>query len=319
MPKRRSNCATDQIETSRPWPAAKLLASSGRVKGFGPRGYASVAKRGRIVDSTPLLEEPISPELVLVDRELAVRAREASPSPPWLLPVLAEARQRKEAAAAVAVEERSAADAPRREPEPSIWKHLRATAVFGCALVGLVALMALVLDLVPTSKGPTFVTARAEQAATPTPTGSSPEGRAGRGGKRPKPRGGVKPTAVPKTKTTPARSHTRSAVTTPAPKKAQKPKNRAAAKKVSKPTARAVAKVQRVFSWHRAAAAVYYQFYLRRGAATIYETRTVKLTAALPAGLKLRPGTYQALVRPAIPGDAGIVLGAAILEKTIRV
>jgi hypothetical protein len=76
--------------------------------------------------------------------------------------------------------------------------------------------------------------------------------------------------------------------------------------------------VQRVFSWHRAAAAVYYQFYLRRGAATIYQTRTVKLTAALPAGLKLRPGTYQALVRPAIPGDAGIVLGAAILEKTIR-
>jgi hypothetical protein len=45
----------------------------------------------------------------------------------------------------------------------------------------------------------------------------------------------------------------------------------------------------------------------------------VKLTAALPAGLKLRPGTYQALVRPAIPSDAGIVLGAAILEKTIRV
>jgi hypothetical protein len=35
--------------------------------------------------------------------------------------------------------------------------------------------------------------------------------------------------------------------------------------------------------------------------------------------MKLRPGTYQVLVRPAIPGDAGVILGDAIVTKTIRV
>ena len=263
------------------------------------------------MESTPLLEEPISPELVLVDRELAVRAREASPDPSWLLPVLAELQQREQAQPAAAVEERSAADVLRRQPPSPLWKHLRAIGLFGCLAIGLVALAALVLDLVPTSKGPTLGTGRAEPTASPTPTQSRGHRRAPHVTTRP--RAAVKPNVTPKRKTTPGKRATRPAASTSAPKKALEPKQAA------KPKARAVAKVQRVFSWHRAAAAVYYQFYLQRGAATIYQTRTVKLTAALPAHLKLRPGTYHALVRPAIPSDAGIVLGNAILEKTIRV
>lgn len=259
-----------------------------------------------------LLEEPISPDLVLVDRELAVRAREASPDPPWLLPVLAELQQREQAPPAVAVEERAAADALPPEPPAPLWKHLRATAVFGCLVIGLVALAALALDFVPTSNGPTLGTGRAEPAASSTPTQSRRHRRARHVEKRLRPRAAVKAKALPKTKTAPARSPTRPAVITRAPKRTPKPKA---------PTskARAVGKVQRLFSWHRAAAAVYYQFYLQRGATTIYQTRTVKLTAALPAHLRLRPGTYRAVVRPAIPSDAGIVLGAAVLEKTIRV
>lgn len=265
------------------------------------------------MESTPLLEEPISPELVLVDRELAVRAREASPDSPWLLPVLAELQHREQAQPAAAVEERSAADVLRRQPPSPLWKRLRATALFGCLVIGLVAFAALVLDLVPTSKGPTLGTGRAEPTASSTPTQSRGHRRARDVTKRPRPRAAVAPNIIPKRKTTQGKGATRPAASTSAPKKALEPKQ------APKPKARAVAKVPRVFSWHRAAAAVYYQFYLQRGATTIYQTRTVKLTAALPAHLKLRPGTYHALVRPAIPSDAGIVLGTAILEKTIRV
>jgi hypothetical protein len=58
---------------------------------------------------------------------------------------------------------------------------------------------------------------------------------------------------------------------------------------------------------------------LLRGAKTIYQTTTVKLRVELPAGLKLAPGAYRITVRPAVPADAGIILGAAIVDRTIRV
>jgi hypothetical protein len=104
------------------------------------------------------------------------------------------------------------------------------------------------------------------------------------------------------------------------PKRVRTRRRRSAlAPKPATTTPRALAKTQRVFSWRRRAAAVYYQFYFQRGATTIYQARTVKLSVALPARLKLRPGTYQVLVRPAIPSDAGVILGAAIIAKTIRV
>ena len=70
-----------------------------------------------------------------------------------------------------------------------------------------------------------------------------------------------------------------------------------------------------MFGWPRYPGAVYYQFYLQQGARTIYQARTVRPTAALPARLKVVPGTYRVLVRPAIPSDAGIILGAAIVDE----
>ena len=39
----------------------------------------------------------------------------------------------------------------------------------------------------------------------------------------------------------------------------------------------------------------------------------------LPARLTMWPGTYQLVVRPAVPSDNGIIVGAPILQKSIRV
>jgi len=74
-----------------------------------------------------------------------------------------------------------------------------------------------------------------------------------------------------------------------------------------------------VFNWRRFPGAVYYQFYLQRGSKTVFQVRTVQPTARLPARLKVLPGTYRVLVRPAVPSDAGIILGAAILGKRVTI
>ena len=67
------------------------------------RGYAAgLQVVRRIVGSTGVVEEPISSELVLVDQELARRARAELPDPPWLLPAVAELQERTRAEPAVA-------------------------------------------------------------------------------------------------------------------------------------------------------------------------------------------------------------------------
>ena len=46
-------------------------------------------------------------------------------------------QHREQAQPAAAVEERSAADVLRRQPPSPLWKRLRATALFGCLVIGL--------------------------------------------------------------------------------------------------------------------------------------------------------------------------------------
>ncbi len=255
-----------------------------------------------------LVEEPISAELVLVDRELARRARVALPDPPWLLPVLAEQRQQAEVAAPTGLsEQRSTRPTPRVARRPrrrSVTRHIAATLAGGCVLLALAVLVASAADLLAGPDELTFATTPGRQAAAPQSS------RSERRTKRPAKRSEARRTAKTKAgveATTSAR-HAR----TQRRKSAQAPKPAAT-------TPRALAKTQRVFSWRRRAAAVYYQFYFQRSGTTIYQARTVKLSVALPARLKLRPGTYHVLVRPAIPSDAGVILGAAIVTKTIRV
>jgi hypothetical protein len=253
------------------------------------------------VERTAVLEEPISPELVLVDGELAARAREASRDTPWLLPAVAEAQRHAAAAPAALVEERPAPDAPR--DESSLTGHLRATAVLGFSLVALLALVALAPELVPGSAKPTLATrpAAPKPAALIPPTTSKPAE------KRPKAKAAVKPKAAPTTRSK--------------PKPATKPKRTAppasAPKRAAKPKARAPVRVERVLSWRRYRGAVYYQVHLLRGSTTVYSARTLQRTARIR--LRLRPGRYHAVVRAAIPGDAGIILGPAILDRIVRV
>ncbi len=97
----------------------------------------------------------------------------------------------------------------------------------------------------------------------------------------------------------------------PTPKPKAKPRQ--------KPKPRGIASGQRVFAWPRYPGAVYYQFYFQRGTRTIFQGRTVRPRAELPASLKVLPGVYRVLVRPAIPGDAGIILGPVIVTRTVRV
>lgn len=274
------------------------------------------------MESTGLVEEPISPELVLVDPELARRARAALPDPPWLLPVLAEQQQAEVVAPTGFRAARAARPMPRVARRPrhrSVARHIAATLVGGFVLLVFTVLVASAADLLSGSDEPTFSTTPVPRAAAPQPNQSSvgahaeasrkarrSERRTKRPAKRSEARGSVNAKAGPKD--------------APSAERVRPQRRRSAlTPKPAATTTRALAKTQRVFSWRRHAAAVYYQFYFQRGATTIYQARTVKLSVALPARLKLRPGTYQVVVRPAIPSDAGVILGAAIVAKTIRV
>lgn len=238
------------------------------------------------------LEEPVSPELALVDPDLAFKAREASADPPWLLPAVAETRQRVGAAPGVSIKERPAPKAVADAERPSFSRHLRSTAVLGFAVVALVTVLTLALELVPGPAKPTLANRRAEPAASAPPT---------------------KPHSTHSTK---ARS--RKTRSTPTPTKNPKRSARAASapRQAAKPKGPAAVTFERAFSWRLHRGAVYYQVHLQRGAKTIYEARTLKRTASIR--LQLRPGKYRAVVRPAFPTDAGIILGPAILDKIVR-
>jgi hypothetical protein len=248
------------------------------------------------VGTNGVVEEPISSELVLVDGALARRARAALPEPPWLLPVLAE------------LEEAAQATPPSLAPEPAPAplaarprRRLGAASAVSLALA-LAAIGLLSLAFLPLSRGPRLTTTPLRQAAPATP--SRPPA-----------------TARPK-RATPTHTVTRAA---PKQRKVAPKQRPAPAARHPRPTRRVaprprtLARAQRVLEWRRYPSAVFYELHLQRGAETLYETRSLAPRAVLPAGLKLRPGTYHAFVRPAIPGDAGIMLGPAILRKTIRV
>jgi hypothetical protein len=251
------------------------------------------------VVSNGVAEEPISSELVLVDQALARRARAALPDPPWLVPALAELRQRTPV-------ERAAAPVMERPARPSEGRRRPSAASVVLVVIALAFAGVAALAFVPQSRGPSFVTTPVEQAAPAVPV-------------RPPVVAHPKAATKPKPKPTPSRHAAK-------PRKTRQREHRAARTRTKRrasrpapaPKPRALTRTQRVVTWRREPAAVYYAVYLQRGAKTLFETKTVRPVTVLPAHLALRPGTYHVVVRPAIPSDAGIILASAILRKTMR-
>jgi hypothetical protein len=247
------------------------------------------------VVSNGVAEEPISSELVLVDQALARRARAALPDPPWLVPALVELRERPTAEApAPSLPDRPAPSEPRRPGGATVVLVGVALAVFGLPA----------LAFVPQSRGPFLVTTPVRESAPAVP---------------------VRPPAIqrPKAETTQKPAQPRPAAKPKKTPQGQRPAastspKRRASKPAAAPKPRTLTRAQRTVTWRRYPAAVYYEVFLQRGAKTLYEARTLRPSAVLPANLRLRPGMYRVLVRPAIPSDAGIILGSTILSKTVR-
>src|SRR5262249_42456386 len=145
------------------------------------------------------------------------------------------------------------------------------------------------LAFVPQSHPPSFVKTPVDQSAPAAP---------------------VRPPAVtrPSAAATPKATQTAKPSTTrqaPVTRTRAKPRR---SKPAVAPKPRTLTKAQRVVTWARYPAAVYYAVYIQRGSKTVFQTRTRGTRAMLPARLTVKPGTYHLVVRPAIPNDAGITL-----------
>lgn len=242
-----------------------------------------------------VVEEPISSELVLVDQALGRRARAALPDPPWLVPALAELREqpREERVQAPIVER--PARPPDRRRRPSAGSVV--LVVIGLAFAGVAA-----LAFVPQSHGPSFVKAPVDQAAPAVPV---------------RPPAVTRPRAATKPKPTPPRQTAKPRKVRQAPATRTRAKRRES-KPALAPKPHTLTRAQRVVTWRRFPAAVYYAVYLQRGTETLFQTRTVRPGTVLPARLALKPGRYHVVVRPAIPNDAGIILGPTLVRKTVK-
>jgi vancomycin resistance protein YoaR len=127
----------------------------------------------------------------------------------------------------------------------------------------------------------------------------------------------TRPKAVTKPKTTPPPQTAKPRATRKAPATRTRAKSRES-KQALAPKPRTLTRAQRVVTWARYPAAVYYVVYIQRGSKTVFQTRTARTRALLPARLAVKPGTYHLVVRPAIPNDAGITLGPATIRMKLK-
>jgi outer membrane biosynthesis protein TonB len=229
--------------------------------------------------------EPISPELVLVDPELAAGARAALPDHPWPAPVPID---------------------PSLRPGPG--RQFRVGAILGqLGFVAAFILVISVLSVVPKGDRPTFA-ARPAPAKPRTSQPAAPQ-RTQPPTVREKPPAARKKPAVKKAEPKPA------PVRRPKRKPAASPKSQARRSTPAKPRKQPKFTPARTFSWPPQARAASYQVTFLRNGRPFYRTRTRAPRVELPPRVRFTSGGYRWIVRPVIAG----VLGDPIVDSTFEV
>ena len=246
-------------------------------------------------------DRAVSPELVLVDPDLAARARAALPDHPWPAPV--------------PIEPSPPAPPPSRAPfGAAFW-------LTGLALVLVVA----GLTLISTNDRPTFA-AEIGTDETPTvdttPTVQSERSAPTQGRTAPAP---TRTSPAPPSRTTtkraapqPAPTRTR---TSPQPAPARTRTRTSTSRRAAPPPRRRQRgfRPARVFSWPPRAGAAFYQVVFLRNSKPFYRAHPTTPRVEIPRGVRFTAGIYRWTVRPAIASDLGVQLGLPIVDSTFQV
>jgi len=230
--------------------------------------------------------DQVSPELALVDPELAAEARAALPE-------------------AASIKRPSSVERPAPvEPPAPVERHSRRRPLRVVAVLG-----ALVLAAAVAAVGLTRMRDEPQPATRSAAPAQEPEKSAPVARPKPKP----VPAARPKAKPTPTRTRT----PPPTPTATV-----LGAKKLAPPSAPKPlppSEGHRVYIWAPTDGALYYRVEFLRNGKPFHAAETADPSLRLPATLRLPPGTYRWSVRPATVGAAGVVLQPAILTRTFEV